>query len=157
MKLLRLKGTSDTLLKEKVIDFWITQGCLSAADARSRVSEVFYIVLDESDEIIAVSSGKPIWVNSLRGHFLYYRSYTKPENRKQDLSKILMAETKSYLDEVRIVDGIEVKGIYIIYESEILNTYVTDYVRYSGLTLIGWTTQNQQIRVLYLDGASFKK
>ena len=68
-----------------------------------------------------------------------------------------MAETKSYLDEVRIVDGIEVKGIYIIYESEILNTYVTDYVRYSGLTLIGWTTQNQQIRVLYLDGASFKK
>ena len=41
----------------------------------------------------------------------------------------------------------------MIYESEILNKYVKDFVRSSNLILIGWTINNEQIRVSYLDNA----
>jgi len=153
MKIAQVYGSENQNLKNKVINFWIEQKCLSEQEAKVRIEEALCAILDDDNNVIAISSGKVMWVDQLRDNFLYYRSYTKSEYRNQDLSVLLLKLSKDYLNAHNIMGGVEVKGIYIIYESEILNKNVDDFVRYSGLTLIGWTDKNQQIRVLYLDGA----
>ena len=153
MKIAQVYGSNNQTLKNKIINFWIEQKCLSEEEAKIRIEEALCALLDDDNNVIAISSGKVMWVDQLRDNFLYYRSYTKPEWRNQDLSVLLLKLSKEFLTQNRIINSMEVKGIYIIYESEILNKNVDDFVRYSGLTLIGWTEKNQQIRVLYLDGA----
>jgi GNAT superfamily N-acetyltransferase len=153
MKIAQVYGSNNQTLKNKVINFWIEQKCLSEEEAKIRIEEALCALLDDDNNVIAISSGKVMWIDRLRDNFLYYRSYTKPEYRNQDLGKLLFKLSREYLNTNKIRGGVEVKGIYIIYESEILNKNADDFVRYNGLTLIGWTDKNQQIRVLYLDGA----
>ena len=150
MEFAQVYGSLNQTLKNKVINFWIDQNCMPEDIAKLRVEEALFAILEDGN-IVAVCSGKPVWVDQLRDNFIYYRTYTKSDYRKKDLSKILFNLTKEYLNKNRIINGIEMKGIYFIYESSILNK-LREFVRPSG-TLIGWTDKNQQIRVLYLDGA----
>ena len=51
----------------------------------------------------------------------------------------------------RKMNDVELKGLYIVYESEIYNKYYTKLVNDHGVILIGWTPNNNQIRVTFFD------
>ena len=109
MKVAQVYQSGNQNLKNKIINFWIEQKCLSESEAKVRVEEALCAILDDDNNIIAVSSGKLIWVDQLRDNFLYYRSYTKPEYRNQDLGKSLFTLSKEYLNKNRIINSVEVK------------------------------------------------
>lgn len=132
---------------------------MSEKEAHSRIKEVLAAVLDDNNNVIAVCSGKPYFVEQLKDWFIYYRAYTKPEYRNLDITKFLLNSVIQFMNksEIRKIEGIDVKGVYIVFESEILNKFVKKFVASeSKLTLIGWNEKDQQIRVAYFDDAQMK-
>lgn len=159
MKIAQVLGVDNPILKDKVLNFWISEGCMSEKEAHSRLKEVLAAVLDDDNNVIAVCSGKPYFVEQLKDWFIYYRDYTKPEYRNLDITKFLLNSVIQFMNksEVRKIEGIDVKGVYIVFESEILNKFVKKFVASeSKLTLIGWNEKDQQIRVAYFDDAQMK-
>ena len=159
MKIAQVLGVDNPILKDKVLNFWISEGCMSEKEAHSRLKEVLAAVLDDDNNVIGVCSGKPYFVEQLKDWFIYYRDYTKPEYRNLDITKFLLNSVIQFMNksEVRKIEGIDVKGVYIVFESEILNKFVKKFVASeSKLTLIGWNEKDQQIRVAYFDDAQMK-
>lgn len=159
MKIAQVLGVDNPILKDKVLNFWISEGCMSEKEAHSRLKEVLAAVLDDDNNVIAVCSGKPYFVEQLKDWFIYYRAYTKPEYRNLDITKFLLTSVIQFMNksESRKIEGIDVKGVYIVFESEILNKFVKKFVTSeSKLTLIGWNEKDQQIRVAYFDDAQMK-
>lgn len=159
MKIAQVLGVDNQILKDKVLNFWISEGCMSEKEAHSRIKEVLAAVLDDDNNVIAVCSGKPYFVEQLKDWFIYYRAYTKPEYRNLDITKFLLNSVIQFMNksEIRKIEGVDVKGVYIVFESEILNKFVKKFVASeSKLTLIGWNEKDQQIRVAYFDDAQMK-
>lgn len=159
MKIAQVLGVENPILKDKVLNFWISEGCMSEKEAHSRIKEVLAAVLDDDNNVIAVCSGKPFLVDQLKDWFIYYRAYTKPEYRNLDITRFLLNSVYQFLNnsEIKKLEGIEVKGIFIVFESEILNKFVKKFVTSDcNLTLIGWNEKNQQLRVAYFDDAQMK-
>jgi len=159
MKIAQVLGVDNPILKDKVLNFWISEGCMSEKEAHSRIKEVLAAVLDDNNNVIAVCSGKPYFVEQLKDWFIYYRAYTKPEYRNLDITKFLLNSVIQFMNksEIRKIEGVDVKGVYIVFESEILNKFVKKFVASeSKLTLIGWNEKDQQIRVAYFDDAQMK-
>lgn len=159
MKIAQVLGVDNPILKDKVLNFWISEGCMSEKEAHSRLKEVLAAVLDDDNNVIGVCSGKPYFVEQLKDWFIYYRAYTKPEYRNLDITKFLLNSVIQFMNksEIRKIEGIDVKGVYIVFESEILNKFVKKFVASeSKLTLIGWNEKDQQIRVAYFDDAQMK-
>ena len=159
MKIAQIYGVDNPTLKEKVLNFWVSEGCMPETEANQRIHQALAAVLDNDNNVIAVCSGKPLFVEQLKDWFIYYRAYTKPEYRNLDITKFLLNSVFQFLNksETKTLEGVEVKGIYIIFESEILNKFVKHFVATdTKLTLIGWNDKNQQIRVSYFDNAQMK-
>ena len=159
MKIAQVLGVDNPILKDKVLNFWISEGCMSEKEAHSRLKEVLAAVLDDDNNVIGVCSGKPYFVEQLKDWFIYYRAYTKPEYRNLDITKFLLNSVIQFMNksEIRKIEGVDVKGVYIVFESEILNKFVKKFVASeSKLTLIGWNEKDQQIRVAYFDDAQMK-
>jgi len=158
MKIAQVLGIDNPILKEKVLNFWISEKCMSEDEAHSRIKEALAAILDDSDNVIAVCSGKPFFVKQLRDWFIYYRAYTKPEFRNLNIPKLLLNSVYQFMNssESKKLEGVEVKGIYIVFESEILNKFVKQFVTDSNLSLIGFNEKEQQIRVAYFDNVQMK-
>lgn len=158
MKIAQVLGTDNQILKDKIVNFWVSENCMGESEANLRISQALAAILDDDNNVIGVCSGKPFYVEQLRDWFIYYRSYTKPEFRNLDISKFLFNSVYKFLNnsESKVFEGVDVKGIYIVFESEILNSFVKKYVHNSNLTLIGWNDKNQQMRVSYFNNAQMK-
>lgn len=159
MKIAQVLGIDNPILKEKVLNFWISEKCMSEDEAHSRIKEDLAVILDDSNSVIAVCSGKPFFVKQLRDWFIYYRAYTKPEFRNLNITKLLLNSVYQFMNssESKKLEGVEVKGIYIVFESDILNKFVKQFVvTDSNLSLIGFNEKEQQIRVAYFDDAQME-
>lgn len=158
MKIARVLGSTNQKLKEKVVNFWISQNCMSEEEAKNRIHGALAAILDDNNDIIGVCSGRPIYVEQLRDWFLYYRSFTKPEFRNLDISKYLLNSTFEGINKSeskKILGDKELKGIYIVFENDILNENVKEYITSDAkLIFIGFNDKNQQLRVRYFDGTT---
>jgi hypothetical protein len=138
-------------LREKIINLWINEGVLSKEEANKRVNEVICAALDDNLEVMAICSGSPIYSEQLKEWFLYYRHFTNSKFRNNKLSIDLFYAAKEFFNNNRKVNDVELKGLYIVYENEIYNKYYTKLVNDHGVILIGWTPNNNQIRVAFFD------
>ena len=140
-------------VSKKIINMLVSENGFSPSDAEKRVHEILFIALDENDDIVGSCSGIPYFVKELNGWFLYYRSYTSTKARQNGLSYNIINVTRSYLNDNRNFKGVELCGIYAIFESPLLNQLKNYIIPRSGLTLIGFTEEGYQIRVRYFDDA----
>ena len=138
-------------LREKIINLWVNEGVLSKEEANKRVNEVICAALDDNLEVMAICSGSPIYSEQLKEWFLYYRHFTNSKFRNNKLSIDLFYAAKEFFNNNRKVNDVELKGLYIVYENEIYNKYYTKLVNDHGVILIGWTPNNNQIRVAFFD------
>lgn len=158
-KFAQIFKSDNSALKSKVIDFWTSEKCMPEDEAKRRINEALLAILDANDNVVSVCSGKALYLDSLRDWFLYYRSYTKPEFRNLDFGKALLAQVIDFMNslEVRTIEGVNVKGVYVVFENDILNESIKDFVtKKTKLTLIGFNDKNQQMRVAFFDGAKLK-
>jgi hypothetical protein len=153
MQLVKVWGEDLPKLREKIINLWVNEGVLSREEANKRVNDVICAALDDNLEVMALCSGSPMYSDQLKDWFIYYRHFTAPKYRNNKLSIDLYYAAKDFLDKNRKVNDIELKGIYIVYENEQYNKYYTKFINDHGVVLIGWTPNNNQIRVHVFDGA----
>ena len=52
MKIAQVLGIDNPILKEKVLNFWISEKCMSEDEAHSRIKEALAAILDDSDNVI---------------------------------------------------------------------------------------------------------
>ena len=143
-------------MNNKIINFWLKEEAFSIEVAKERVKECIFVALNE-DEIVGVCSGTPMYVDTLRDWFYYYRSYTKKDNRHEGLAKLLIKETCNYLNNNRIIDNKELNGVYIIFQNELLNKYVKEYItKDTRLIFLGFNDKDQQTRVFYFEDSKFE-
>ena len=153
MQLVKVWGEDLPKLREKIINLWVNEGVLSKEEANKRVNEVICAASDDNLEVMAICSGSPIYSEQLKEWFLYYRHFTSSKFRAQKLSIDLYYAAKEFFNNNRKVNDVELKGLYIVYESELYNKYYTKLVNDHGVILIGWTPNNNQIRVVFFDSA----
>ena len=141
-------------LDEEIVGFWESENALNSSDDYlKRLSDVIYIVKIDN-KIAAVCSCDLKFVSQLNGDFLYYRSFVSQNHRKKNLGENLLEKTYNHFNLLPNFNEKEVKGIYIIFESELLNKYVRNYSHSIG-NLIGFHENGNQIRVQYFTDAKF--
>ena len=153
MQIVKVWGEDLPKLREKIINLWVNEGVLNREEANKRVNEVICVALDDNLEVMAICSGSPIYSEQLKEWFLYYRHFTNTKFRNNKLSIDLFYAAKEFFNNNRKMNDVELKGLYIVYESEIYNKYYTKLVNDHGVILIGWTPNNNQIRVAFFDSA----
>jgi len=156
IKIVKVFDLKDSEYFNKAVNFLQEQAGFSQENAANRSKEMLFLVLDENDIVIGSCSGYPIYVEELMGTFIYYRSFISPKNRHEGISIKLFKEVREYFNSNRIYGPVELKGIYIIFENEILNN-INDYITKNGLILIGFTKEKKQIRVSYFNNSKFDK
>ena len=150
-------GKHTKKIDDDIISFWESEKALQNADdyvLKKRLSEVIYVV-KIGNEIAAVCSCDLMFVNQLNGDFLYYRSFVSQNHRNKKIAENLLEETYNYFNPLRTFNLKDVKGIYIIFENELLNEYVRNYYHPLGGNLIGFEENGNQIRVKYFTDAKF--
>lgn len=153
MQLVKVWGEDFPRLREKIINLWISEGVLTKEDADKRVNEVICVALDDNLEVVAICSGSPIYSDQLKDWFLYYRHFTSPKFREKKLSIDMFYAAKEFFNKNRKVNDVELKGLYIVYESQIYNKHYTKFINDHDVVLVGWTPNNNQIRVSFFDDA----
>ena len=148
-------GNHNEELDQEIVSFWELENALNSPDDYlKRLSDVVFIVKIEN-KIAAVCSCDLKFVSQLNGDFLYYRSFVSQNNRNKKIAENLLENTYSYFNILPRFNEKEVKGIYIIFESEVLNNYVRNYYHPLGGSLIGFEECGNQIRVRYFTDAKF--
>lgn len=154
LKYILVYGNHNEELDQEIVSFWELENALNSPDDYlKRLSDVVFIVKIENN-IAAVCSCDLKFVSQLNGNFLYYRSFVSQNHRNINLGEKLLEKTYSYFNLLSIFNEKEVKGIYIIFESEVLNKYVRNYSHSIG-NLIGFEENGNQIRVQYFTDAKF--
>ena len=143
-----VKYDGNDKLRKKIIEFWVSENAINLEESERRVDDVIFVEF-YNDEIIGLCSGTQMSVPELSGNFLYYRTYTSPKWRNFKIAQGLFNETYNLLNNSETI----LSGIYVVFESPILNKFNKDYVLkdYSNLTLIKINEQGQQVRVSYFD------
>jgi hypothetical protein len=148
-------GNHNEELDQEIISFWELENALNSPDDYlKRLSDVVFIVKIEN-KIAAVCSCQLRFVTKLNGDLLYYRSFVSQNHRNKKIAENLLEKTYSYFNILPRFNEKEVKGIYIIFESEVLNNYVRNYYHPLGGNLIGFDESGNQIRVKYFTDAKF--
>lgn len=153
MKIIRIFNSGENYL-DKIVSFLINENGFSVERANQRAKEILFIAVDDNLNIIGSCSGYSEYVSKLKGWFLIYRSSVSKNNRKSGIGTTLMKETISYFNENKMFNLIELNGIYIIFESELLNK-IEKHITSAGFYLIGFTDSGNQIRVHYFDNSKF--
>jgi GNAT superfamily N-acetyltransferase len=148
-------GNHTKELDEEILGFWESENALNSPDDYlKRLSDVVFIVKIEN-KIAAVCSCQLRFVTELNGDFLYYRSFVSQNHRNKNIAENLLEETYNFFNPLLIFKEKDIKGIYIIFENELLNEYVRNYYHPLGGNLIGFEENGNQIRVKYFTDAKF--
>jgi hypothetical protein len=148
-------GNHTKELDEEILGFWESENALNSPDDYlKRLSDVIFIVKIDNN-IAAVCSCQLKFVTELKGDFLYYRSFISQNHRNKKIAENLLEKTYNHFNILPNFDEKEVKGIYIIFESEVLNMYVRNYYHPLGGTLVGFEENGNQIRVKYFTDSKF--
>jgi len=148
-------GNHNEELDQEIVSFWELENALNSPDDYlKRLSDVVFIVKIEN-KIAAVCSCDLKFVSQLNGDFLYYRSFVSQNHRNKNIAENLLEETYNFFNPLLIFKEKDIKGIYIIFENELLNEYVRNYYHPLGGNLIGFEENGNQIRVKYFTDAKF--
>ncbi len=144
-----------TEIQESIITFWISEGILSAQQARQRVNQVFMVALDMEERIIGVNTVYKQHNQQLKNHLYYYRTFISPKGRKSQIVVDMLLAAKDYL-EARYLDNkdTEVIGIFLEVENAKLKNRLKQAIwPGSNFIYIGENQRGNHLRVYYFKNA----
>jgi hypothetical protein len=159
IKLLQVYDNHSLEIDDKIIEFWKKEKALPSTDFQylnQRLSEVLFIVLNQEDEIVGVSSGAPVYFEQIRNHFLYFRLFVREDYRgnNRGVAINMYYATFDLFNQLKKIFDQDIIGVLIVYESDHLNKVINYYhsEKYRNQVFVGWTSNNEQIRITYFDG-----
>ena len=158
-KLLQVYNNHSEELDNKIIDFWTKEEALPSYEdsfVKTRLNEVVYACLDsDTNEIIGICSGNAVYYELLRNNFFYFRVFVAKEWRGNNRGVAINLYYAAYdlFNELEMCNLQKIIGILIVYESEHLNKVINYYhsEKYRNQVLIGYTENDEQIRVSYFE------
>lgn len=158
LKVLQVYNNHDIEIDDKIVEFWKQEQALPSSDLQSisqRLSEVLFIVLNDVDEIVGVSSGIPLYFEQIKNHFLYFRLFVRPDYRGENrgVAMAMYYATFDLFDQLKEISSQKIIGVLIVYESAHLNKVINYYhsEKYRNQVFVGWTPNNEQIRITYFN------
>ena len=158
LKVLQVYEAHNQEIDQKILDFWIKEQALPSYEnefVKQRLQDVLFLVLNEQEEIVGVSSGTPMYFEQIRNHFLYFRLFVRQDYRgnNRGVAMLMYYATFDLFDQLKELTGQSIIGMLIIYESEHLNKVINYYhsEKYRNQVLVGWTAKNEQIRITYFN------
>ena len=158
LKVLQVYNKHNTEIDTKIAEFWIAEKALPSQEAefvQQRLNEVLFVILNDKNEIVGVSSGMPVFYEQIQNTFLYFRLFVRPDYRGENRGVAITLYYASYdlFNELKSFNSVPLVGLLIIYESEHLNKVINYYhsEKYRNQVFVGWTAKNEQIRITYFD------
>lgn len=142
---------NDPGIEQDVFAAWKANNILPAGiDPKKRVKEVC-VVAYHGDDIAGISTVEIGYYQPLRQVLAQFRAFTLPAYGRQEIARHLALHCRDTLCQWSL-DHPEEKlaGMMAIYQASGMGHTP---VGFSGLTLIGYTERNQQIRVVWFDHA----
>lgn len=158
LKILQVYENHNDEIDQKLISFWKLEAALPSYEesfVQQRLSEALFVVLNDKDEIVGVSTGAPVYFEQIRNHFLYFRLFVRPDYRgmNRGVAMAMYYATFDLFDQLKELKGQPIIGVLIVYESEHLNKIINYYhsEKYRNQVFVGWTPNNEQIRITYFN------
>ena len=101
-RLINIFDDRESLLRDKVIEFWDDNGVLARDEALRRSGEIVFVIMDADDEIAGVSTAYPDSFRSPGDCYYFYRMYIAPAHRIYGMMEFITARTRDYLRDTAV-------------------------------------------------------
>lgn len=142
-------------LLDEIVEFWNKYKAIPPGEsAIDRAKDVVFIIRDQTNAVVAVSTAKINFIKFLKLNMFYYRCFVAPEYRRQGLMTKITVETRNFLENEHQNIKPLCAGIIAELQNKALNEYRREAVFVaSGLTFIGYNKNGHQVRIYYFKGA----
>jgi hypothetical protein len=144
------------MLQKEIIMIWKQfDPSPEAGKAEERLRQLVYIVKNDFDQVIGISTAQKIYVKQLRNYLYSVRLLTIPTARQTGLESKLMVATRDFLESIHGQDGKDkCIGIIILVENKDDTEVIREAIwEVSQMIYIGNSGNGQQVRVYYFKGA----
>jgi hypothetical protein len=119
-----------------------------------RARQLVYVVKNQQNEIIAISTAFKVHIKQLKNFFYVYRCLVTPENRIPGMDAKLTVLTRDFLESIHATDIPDVAiGLIALVENPQLKERNLAIWPASGFVYIGNSREGKHIRVYYFKGA----
>lgn len=143
-------------LKKEVITIWKQYNPgIEEAQAEERANQIVYIVKNEFDQVIGVSTAFKVYIKQFRNYLYSIRLLILPEFRSQGLATELLVRSRDFLESIHKEDKQETPiGLITLVENELLKNNKREAIwPASKMIYAGNSSKGHHIRVYYFKGA----
>jgi hypothetical protein len=138
-----------------IVQMWVREGVLEAAEAQRRVTEALVVGADRTGRVAGVGTAYLRHNQRLRAQLWHYRTFVAPAHRQSNLAAAMAVAARDHLSErFRSGEDRSASGILFRVQSQILRRHVPQAVwPQTGFVFIGEDARGAQLRVHWFAGA----
>lgn len=144
-------------LQKEIITIWKQfSPSLDAEKAEDRLRQLVFVVKNEFEQVVGISTAQKVYVKQLRNFLYSVRLLIVPTYRQPGLASKLIVLTRDFLESIHQQDGPErsIGVITLVENKEYGETRREAIWRASQMVYIGNSGNGHQIRVYYFKGAT---
>jgi len=108
---------ADFVDEQAVIEFWEREQAVPRERARDRAREVAFVGVEQSGQVVAVSTVFMRRSSQLRSDMWHYRTFVGRDHRRSALALLLLRRTRQHLEQ-QFVSGVDTRAPGIMFELE---------------------------------------
>jgi len=143
-------------LKKEVITIWKQYNPgIEETQAEERANQIVYIVKNEFDQVIGVSTAFKVYIKQFRNYLYSIRLLILPEFRSQGMATDLLVKSRDFLEAIHKDDQPDPAiGMITLVENELLKKNKREAIwPASKMIYAGNSSKGHHIRVYYFKGA----
>ena len=145
---------TDSEIRDQVISIWKNFSKLPPEKINERMGQFLYVVKNEDNKVVGISTAFKTYIMQLRNHLYVYRCLITPDYSIPGLDAKLTVLSRNFLESIHKQDGPEVAiGLLAMIQNPKLKERTMAKWPASGFVYIGNSREGTHIRVYYFKGA----
>jgi len=145
---------TDSEIRDQVISIWKNFSKLTPEKIDERIGQLLYVVKNEDNKVVGISTAFKTYIKQLRNHLYVYRCMITPDSSIPGLDAKLTVMSRDFLESIHRADGSgEAIGVLALIENPKLKERALAKWPASGFVYIGNSMEGKHIRVYYFKGA----
>ncbi len=143
-------------LKREILIMWKQHNPgIEERKAEERLSQVVYIIKNELDQVVGVSTAFKAYIKQYRNYFYSIRLLILPTFRSHKLATTLLVKSRDFLESIREEDKPDPAiGLITLVENELLKQNKREAIwPASKMIYAGNSSKGHHIRIYYFKGA----
>ncbi len=145
----------DADIQKQVLSIWkLHEINLTEPEALARTAQLVYVIRNEFNQVVGMSTGFKAYIKQLRNHFYAIRLFIMPGFRKPGLTSKLLVMTRDFFEDIHKEDKEnQCIGIITLVENEKLKEHRNEAIwPASKMVYLGNSGKGHHIRVYYFKG-----